>query len=78
VNHRLDDNGECVDCGADSSRKIAKPCPNPPANKQRFFNLLRQAAKPLKVASKSKAPNRGDGCTGKKTRPRTSANGQDR
>ena len=27
MNHRLDWNGVCADCGADTSRKIARPCP---------------------------------------------------
>lgn len=53
---------------------MAKPLKQ--TNKKRFFSLLQQAAKPLKAASKSKAPNRGDGCTGTKTRPRTSASAE--
>lgn len=76
MNHRLDDNGMCADCGADSSRQIAKPCPNPATNKKRFFSLLGRAAKPLKAVSKSKTPNRGDGCTGRKTRPRIFASAE--
>ena len=46
-------------------------------SKTRFFKLLRKAALPTETKAPGKSPQRAGGCSGKRTRQRTSASAED-